>query len=143
MAVVGVAPAYYRRGGAGRSQPFIRRCRPQCASKLNHATAGPDLAFIDATVGLADYHLGGPACDPPPNTQVVGRLRPGGGGRRLGSELLGIPWRQVGHIKMADGNWEGLKLLLKVVAKEGPLEIKLMAFLSTYAGVRGQKMKHF
>jgi uncharacterized protein (DUF362 family) len=61
----------------------------------------PDLAFIDGSLGLADHHLGGPACDPPVKTLVAGfdpvKVD------AYGSELLGIPWQQVGHIKMADG----------------------------------------
>jgi uncharacterized protein (DUF362 family) len=61
----------------------------------------PDLAFIDASVGLAEHHLGGPTCEPPVSRLVAGfdpvAVDAAGAG------LLGIPWRQVGHICMADG----------------------------------------
>lgn len=98
--MIGVAPpAYYQKGGHWKKSAFHHRMQTSIF-ELNHYRQ-PDLAFIDATVGLADYHLGGPTCDPPPNKLVAG-FDPVAVDA-AGSELLGIPWRQVGHIKMADG----------------------------------------
>ena len=61
----------------------------------------PDLAFIDASIGLAEHHLGGPVCEPAVNKLVAG-FDPVAVDA-VGAGLLGIPWQQVGHIKMADG----------------------------------------
>jgi uncharacterized protein (DUF362 family) len=55
-----------------------------------------DFTLMDATVGLADYHLGGACCDPP-----VNRILAGPDARavdRKAAELLGMDWRQIGHL---------------------------------------------
>jgi uncharacterized protein (DUF362 family) len=98
--MIGVAPpAFYQQGGHWKKSAFHRQMQTSIF-ELNRYRR-PDLAFLDATVGLADYHLGGPTCDPPPNKLVAG-FDPVAVDA-TGSELLGIPWRQVGHIQMADG----------------------------------------
>jgi len=98
--MIGVAPpAYYQKGGHWKKSAFHHQMQTS-VFELNRYRK-PDLAFIDATIGLADYHLGGPTCDPPPNKLLAG-FDPVAVDA-AGSELLGIPWRQVGHIKMADG----------------------------------------
>lgn len=98
--MIGVAPpAYYQKGGHWKKSAFHQQMQTS-VFELNRYRK-PDLVFIDATVGLADYHLGGPTCDPPPNKLVAG-FDPVAVDA-AGAELLGIPWRQVGHIKMADG----------------------------------------
>ena len=56
----------------------------------------PDLSIMDASVGLVDYHLGGPACDPP-----VGKAIAGFDPRevdRTACGFLGIDWRSVPHL---------------------------------------------
>ena len=97
--MIGVAPpAHYQRGGYWRKSAFHEQMQSSIFD-LNRYRK-PDLAFIDGSVGLAEHHLGGPACNPP-----VGKLLAGFDPVRVdacGSELLGIPWHQVGHIKMAD-----------------------------------------
>lgn len=98
--MIGVAPpAYYQKGGHWKKSAFHNQMQTS-VFELNRYRK-PDLAFIDATVGLADYHLGGPICDPPPNRLLAG-FDPVAVDA-AGAELLGIPWQQVGHIKMADG----------------------------------------
>jgi hypothetical protein len=49
----------------------------------------------------ASHHLGGPTCVPPVSKLVAG-FDPVAVDA-CGVKLLGIPWEQVGHIKMADG----------------------------------------
>ncbi len=98
--MIGVAPpAYYQKGGHWKKSAFHHQMQSSIFELNRYCT--PDLAFIDATIGLADYHLGGPTCDPTPNKLLAG-FDPVAVDA-AGSELLGIPWRQVGHIKMADG----------------------------------------
>ncbi len=57
----------------------------------------PDFTLLDASLGLRDYHLGGPCCDPP-----VGLLLAGADPYAVDREacgLLGIDWRSVGHLR--------------------------------------------
>lgn len=59
----------------------------------------PDLTILDASVGLACHHLGGPRCKP-----HVGKLIGGFDPVAVdayGAELLGVNWRDVDHISMA------------------------------------------
>lgn len=56
----------------------------------------PDLSIIDASVGLAEYHLGGPACDPPVDRMVAG-CDPVAVDR-MAAGLLGLDWRKIGHL---------------------------------------------
>ena len=56
----------------------------------------PDFTIMDATIGLADYHLGGPPCRPP-----VNRIIAGFDARtvdRKAAEILNMDWRTVGHL---------------------------------------------
>ncbi len=56
----------------------------------------PDLTLMDASVGLAEFHLGGPECDPP-----IGKILAGFDPvdiDRIGAELLGFDWRSIGHL---------------------------------------------
>lgn len=57
---------------------------------------GPDLSIIDATVGLAEFHLGGMTCDPPINKIIAGfdtfEVD------REGAKLLGLDWREIRHL---------------------------------------------
>jgi uncharacterized protein (DUF362 family) len=98
--MIGVAPpSYYQRGGYWRKSAFHHQMQSSIF-ELNRYRK-PDLAFIDASIGMARHHLGGPTCDPP-----IGKLVAGFDPVAVdaaGAELLGIPWRHVGHIKMADG----------------------------------------
>jgi uncharacterized protein (DUF362 family) len=59
------------------------------------------LAFIDASIGLAEYHLGGPTCEPPVNGLLAG-FDPVAVDA-AGARLLGFPWQRVEHIRLADG----------------------------------------
>lgn len=59
----------------------------------------PDLTILDASVGLASHHLGGPECSP-----HVGKLIGGFDPVAVdacGAELLGVDWRNVEHIRLA------------------------------------------
>ncbi len=98
--MIGVAPpAYYQCGGHWKKSAFHHQMQTSIF-ELNRYRK-PDLAFIDASVGQAEHHLSGPSCDPPVNRLVAG-FDPVAVDA-VGAQLLGIPWRQVGHIKMADG----------------------------------------
>jgi uncharacterized protein (DUF362 family) len=62
----------------------------------------PGLSVIDATVGMAQAHLWGPTCNPPPNKIVAGHDPVAVDA--AGSGLLGVDWHTVEHIVLADGH---------------------------------------
>lgn len=98
--MIGCAPpSHYQGGGHWKKSAFHRRIH-QSIFELNRHRA-PDLAIIDASVGLAEHHLGGPACHPAPNRLVAG-FDPVAVDA-AGAELLKRPWQEVEHIRLADG----------------------------------------
>lgn len=56
----------------------------------------PDLTVLDASIGMAEYHLGGPTCNPPINKIVAGYKAKEVD--RVGAELLGLDWRNIPHL---------------------------------------------
>ena len=92
-------PSRYQQGGAWKKSAFHRRMH-ESIFELNRYRR-PDLALVDASVGLAEHHLGGPPCDPP-----VGRILAGFDPVAVdaaGARLLGVEWERVDHIRMAHG----------------------------------------
>jgi uncharacterized protein (DUF362 family) len=55
-----------------------------------------DLTLMDASIGLADYHLGGRTCDPPVNKLIAG-FDPQKVDRKAAG-LLGHDWRTIPHL---------------------------------------------
>ncbi len=57
----------------------------------------PDLSVMDASIGLADFHLGGNHCSPPVNKIIAGfdpyKVD------RAAAELLGFNWREIPHLR--------------------------------------------
>lgn len=87
-------PKHYQRGGHWRKSALHRRMHESIV-ELNKYRS-PDLTILDARVGLAEYHLGGRACDPP-----VGRIVAGWDARevdRLAADLLGLDWHRIPHL---------------------------------------------
>ena len=56
----------------------------------------PDLSLVDASVGLADFHLGGRHCSPP-LAKIIAGYDPLEVDRRA-AELLGLNWEQIPHL---------------------------------------------
>jgi len=98
--LIGCAPpAHYQQGGHWKKSAFHKRMH-ESIFELNHYRK-PDLALIDASIGMAEYHLGGPTCDPP-----VGKLIAGFDPvavDAVGAGLLDYDWRQIPHIAQAHG----------------------------------------
>jgi uncharacterized protein (DUF362 family) len=90
---------YYQQGGAWRKSAFHRQMH-RSIFELN-LYRKPDLSIIDASIGMAEYHLGGPTCEPPVNKLVAG-FDPVAVDA-AGAKLLGFDWRRVEHIRLADG----------------------------------------
>jgi len=96
--MLGLAPpSYYQQGGSWKKSFFHGRIH-RSIFELN-LYRSPDLSIIDARVGMAEYHLGGPTCSPPVGKMVAG-FDPVAVDA-AGAELLGLSWKNVGHIRMA------------------------------------------
>jgi uncharacterized protein (DUF362 family) len=94
--MMGLAPPKHYAGqfGSWKKAAFHHRL-DQAIVDLNHYRC-PDFTVMDASVGLADYHLGGARCEPP-----VNRILAGADSRALDREaatLLGLDWKGVGHL---------------------------------------------
>ncbi|HCY87582.1 MAG TPA: hypothetical protein DHV36_20780 [Desulfobacteraceae bacterium] len=63
-------PAHYSGGGAWKKAAFHSKMQ-RSVMELNRYIL-PDLTLMDASVGLSEYHLGGPICDPPVNRLLAG-----------------------------------------------------------------------
>ena len=57
----------------------------------------PHLTVLDATVGMAEFHLGGARCNPPVNKIIAGFDAKEVD--RKASELLGFDWRKIRHLR--------------------------------------------
>lgn len=60
----------------------------------------PDFTVLDATIGLADFHLGGARCDPPVNCLLAGAHARSVDREAAG--LLGMDWHCIGHLADVD-----------------------------------------
>lgn len=94
--MVGFAPPKFYAGQYGTWKKAVFHKDPQQAVADLAAYRTPDLTLLDATVGLAEYHLGGPTCSPPPNLLLSG-FDPYAVDRAA-AKLLGIDWRTVPHL---------------------------------------------
>lgn len=88
-------PSHYQGGGGWKKSEFHTRMQASIKDLNRYVT--PHLTIMDASVGMADYHLGGATCEPP-----VGKILAGTDALELdrkAAELLGVDWRQVGHLR--------------------------------------------
>ncbi len=92
-------PRYYQQNGHWRKASFHEEI--QAAIFDLNQYRSPDFTVLDATVGMAEAHLWGPACDPPKN-RLAASLDPVAIDA-WGAGLLGLDWRRIGHIGMAHG----------------------------------------
>ncbi|NQU25683.1 MAG: DUF362 domain-containing protein [Candidatus Nealsonbacteria bacterium] len=95
--LIGLVPPkhYSGRHGSWKKAVFHGRMHQSIIDLNRYRT--PDLSLVDATVGMAEFHLGGAHCDPPLNKLIAG-FDPLEVDRR-GAELLGLDWHSVGHLK--------------------------------------------
>jgi len=87
-------PSHYQRGGWKKSA-FHGRMHQSIKDLCQYVT--PDFTIMDATVGLSQYHLGGAECCPP-----IGKILAGSDALavdRMGCELLGMNWQDVGYLR--------------------------------------------
>ena len=87
-------PAHYQQGGNWKKASFHHEIQ-EAVADLNRYRC-PDFTVLDATVGLAQSHLGGPPCDPPPG--LLAASFDAVAVDAYGAGLLGLDWREVDHI---------------------------------------------
>lgn len=88
-------PAHFgNRFGSWKKASFHQQLHEKIMDLNAHRT--PDITVMDARVGLAEHHLGGPTCDPPANRILAG-LDPLAVDRRA-AELLGMNWQAIDHL---------------------------------------------
>ena len=95
--MLGFAPPQTYGGRSGSWKKAYFHTNIQQALKAWNSYISPDLTIMDASVGLADYHLGGPTCSPPLNT-LVGGFDPFAVDRK-GAELLGLDPATILHLQ--------------------------------------------
>jgi len=95
--MIGLAPPKHYSGqyGSWKKAVFHGKMHRSIVELNRYRT--PDLSLMDATVGMPDFHLGGPHCDPPVN-KLVAAFDPLAVDRRS-AELLGLQWQDIEHLK--------------------------------------------
>lgn len=95
--MMGLAPPEHYAGRTGTwKKAMFHQCLDEAIADLNRYRC-PDFTVLDATVGLAAYHLGGACCDPPVNRILAGMDAKSVD--RVAAGLLGIDWKHVGHLR--------------------------------------------
>ncbi|UCD89567.1 MAG: DUF362 domain-containing protein [Desulfobacterales bacterium] len=94
--MIGFAPPKYYSGRfGGWKKSFFHNNMQQAIIELNQYRR-PDLSLIDASIGLADFHLGGRHCTPAVNKIVAG-FNPVEVDRKA-AQLLDLDWKQIPHL---------------------------------------------
>jgi uncharacterized protein (DUF362 family) len=91
--MMGFAPPRYY-SGAWKKSAFHKNLH-QAIIELNRYRT-PDLTLMDASVGLADFHLGGRKCSPPAG-KLIASLNPLEADREA-AKLLGMDWQKIPHL---------------------------------------------
>ncbi|MBW1641674.1 MAG: DUF362 domain-containing protein [Deltaproteobacteria bacterium] len=94
--MIGFAPPKYYSGSFGTwNKSVFHDNMHQAIIDLNRYRH-PDVTLMDATIGLADFHLGGKQCDPPVN-QLVAGFDPVEVDREAAG-LLSLDWKRIPHL---------------------------------------------
>ena len=94
--MIGLAPPRHYSGQYGIWKKALFHNRMHASiSDLNHYVT-PFFTLMDASVGMAEYHLGGPTCEPPVQKLLTG-ADPLAIDRRS-AELLGLDWQKIPHL---------------------------------------------
>ena len=94
--MIGFAPPKYYSGryGIWKKAVFHEKMQ-ESVIDLNKYLV-PDLSVMDCSIGMAEFHLGGPQCDPPIKRIIAG-YNPWKVDREAAG-LLGLDWNNIGHI---------------------------------------------
>ncbi|MCK5237357.1 MAG: DUF362 domain-containing protein [Deltaproteobacteria bacterium] len=105
-----VPPLHFQAGGHWKKSAFHEMMHESVLDMCRYRT--PDLTVLDATVGMSQAHLWGPTCEPPVN-KLACSFDPVAIDA-YGATLLGRDWKEIKHIKEADGELgsaQGLRLV--------------------------------
>ena len=91
-------PKYYQKGGHWKKS-FFHANMHEAIIEMN-AYRKADMVLLDATVGMAEYHLGGKHCSSPLNKLVDGY--DSAEVDKISAELLGFDWTHIKHISDAN-----------------------------------------
>ena len=95
--MMGFAPPKYYSGRFGSWKKAVFHGKIHQAIVDLNRYRKPNFTLMDAGVGLADFHLGGPECNPPVKKLVAGydpvQVD------RTAAELLGFQWQSIPHLK--------------------------------------------
>lgn len=94
--MMGFAPPEYYSGRHGYWKKAVFHGKMQQSIIDLNKYIVPDLTVMDCSIGMAEFHLGGPRCDPPLNNLIVGE-NPWEVDRE-GAGLLGLNWETIPHI---------------------------------------------
>lgn len=88
-------PKYYQKNGFWKKS-FFHNYIHEALIEINHYRSA-DIIVLDASVGLAEFHLGGKECNPKVNKIIAGidSLEVD----KIGTELLNMDWEIIPHIK--------------------------------------------
>ena len=97
--MMGFAPPEHCSGGGFWKKAVFHSKMQASLMELNRYIV-PDLTLMDASVGLSEYHLGGPTCDPPVNRLLAGTDP--FAVDRAAARLLGLDPDTIPHIRYPD-----------------------------------------
>ncbi len=97
--MLGAAPPAHYNAGSWKKSVFHSRIH-EAIFDLNRYRM-PDFSVLDATIGMQEAHLWGPVCDPPPN--ILAASCDPVAIDAFGAKTLKRNWKNIGHIRMADG----------------------------------------
>lgn len=87
-------PSKYQVGGHWKKS-FFHRHMEEAIIEMNLYRRA-DMVLIDASVGMAEYHLGGKTCEPPVRKLIAGTDPVETD--KVGAKLLGNDWHHIPHI---------------------------------------------
>jgi uncharacterized protein (DUF362 family) len=97
--MMGFAPPEHYSGGGFWKKAIFHSNMQDSLIELNRYIV-PDLTLMDAGVGLSEYHLGGPECDPPVNRLLAGTDP--FAVDQAAARLLGLDPDKIPHIRHPD-----------------------------------------
>jgi uncharacterized protein (DUF362 family) len=98
--MMGLAPPRHYQGGNSWKKATFHQQIGQAVADLNRYRS-PDFTLLDASVGMAESHLGGATCNPP-----IGLLVAGFDSVAIdayGTQLLGKSWHEIEYIRSLNG----------------------------------------
>ena len=107
--MVGILPEKYYSGFWVYKKSMVHKYDTNgCIADIN-TVVKPDMAIVDATIGMKGSHLSGTPCDPPLNL-VYGSVDPLEADK-FGCELLGRSWENIDYLKFIDGDEKATRKL--------------------------------